>query len=231
DDDATDDDTTDDDTTDDDSADDDTTDDDTADDDTGDDDSDDTVERVVIAGDSWSTGFVPATIDEFAERGYGGTIVSWEFTSVPGSTASGWASNDDGLLDTLELVLDLDPPAEILLLSISGNDVHDMIDDGYDGWPTFLKNWRKQSIVDDTMRIVDTALAGRPQLHVVLIGYDFLHYEFNDLVYGMGDLSTEEYNLLFAEIGLKELQETYSRPRLHYAHNFGWLQYAVGDVP
>ncbi len=241
DDDATDDDTTDDDTGDDDTADDDSTDDDTGDDDTGDDDTsdddtgdDDTTDvarRVVIAGDSWSAGFVPATIDEFAERGYGDTVVSWEFTSIPGSTADEWASNDGGKLDTLELVLDLDPPAEILLLSISGNDIHDMIGDGYDDWPTFLRDWRKQSIVDDTMRIVDTALGGRPDLHVVLIGYDYLHYEFNDLAYGMGDMSTDEYNLLFAEIGLMELLEASSRPRLHYAHNFGWLQFAVGDVP
>ncbi|MCC6159100.1 MAG: hypothetical protein IT350_13715 [Deltaproteobacteria bacterium] len=231
DDDSTDDDTGDDDSTDDDTSDDDITDDDTGDDDTADDDTGDGVERVVIAGDSWSSGFIQATIDEFAERGYSDTVVSWELTSLPGSTAEDWADNDDGRLDTLEAVLDMDPPAELLLLCVSGNDVHEMIDDGYDGWPGFLRDWRKQSIVDDTLHIVDTALAGRPNLHVVLIGYDFLHYEFNDFAYGMGDLSTDEYNLIFAEIGLQELLETLTRPRFHYAHNFGWLQYAVGDVP
>ncbi len=231
DDDTSDDDATDDDTTDDDAADDDATDDD-ADDDTGDDDTEPTtVERVVIAGDSWSSGFIQAAVDEFAERGYGDTIVSWELTSLPGSTAEDWADNDDGRLDTLEAVIDMNPPAEILLLCISGNDVHEMIDDGFDGWPGFLQEWRKQRIVNDTMHIVDVALAGRPNLHVVLIGYDYLHYEFNDLVYGMGDMSTESYNLLFADMGQRELAESATRPRFHYAHNFGWLQYAVGDVP
>jgi len=80
------------------------------------------IERIVLAGDSWSTGLIIPFREALDDRGYEEVILSWELTSKPGSQVSGWLA-DPNMMNALYLALDLDPPAELLVFTLSGNDL------------------------------------------------------------------------------------------------------------
>ncbi len=110
----------------------------------------------------------PVVLDE---RGFGDVTVTWETTSVPGSTAEQWADNEFGLLDKLDAALDADPPADLLLLVIGGNDLLGEVYDGYGNRLSIVQQQIRNRIVADVGEIVDHALAERSHLQVVIIGY------------------------------------------------------------
>jgi len=237
DDDTTDDDTVDDDTNDDDTTDDDTVDDDTVDDDTVDDDTadDDTtpgeIQRLVIAGDSWSCGYVHPTQEALVDWGYPDVEVSWEFTAVAGSKAEQWANNENNLLDILAVVLDQEPAAELLLISLGGNDFIFSVSDGYGSWWPFFQSLKLDEIVNDLRTIVEFALTDRPHLQVVFLGYDYMHFELMQAYLPVGDdLNMQEFNEHFIELEYRKLQLAGQIDRCEYAHNWGAMQHHFGDT-
>ena len=72
------------------------------------------VSRIVMAGDSWSTGLVYLTIAALEDLGFGSVTLSWETTAIAGSRAEEWVNNQGGKAEALVAALDVDPLAEVL---------------------------------------------------------------------------------------------------------------------
>ena len=189
------------------------------------------IQRIVIAGDSWSCGIVQPTRAILDERGFGEIEVTYHSTAIAGSTAHEWATNHNGKLIALAQALDEEPAAEVLLLVIGGNDVNRAITvDNYDEMSERRRLEAMQLIENDIQTIVQVAKTGRPQLQIVLVGYDYFHYLLLQQFYDLGDLYLDEYNLIFVELGARRMALAQRFEGCHYAHNFGVLQYTFGDT-
>lgn len=189
-----------------------------------------TVSRIVIAGDSWSTGIILPTIASLSDRGYTNVAVSYEFTAIAGSRAEEWANNEDNKLEILAVALNMEPPAEILILIIGGNDLNShIVNDDFGLLPGWWRELIFNDIEDDIQTTVDFALAIRPGLKVVIVGYDYLHYDFLCLYVDFEHMNQHEYNEAFVELGRRKLSIAQRTPNCEYAHNFGLLQYRFGD--
>ncbi|MCB9727048.1 MAG: hypothetical protein H6746_01060 [Deltaproteobacteria bacterium] len=186
--------------------------------------------RLVMAGDSWSVGLVMPTIDALADLGFDATL-TWEATAVAGSTAAQWVTNDGGKLLALDAALDADPPAEVLLLVIGGNDLNREINGGWAKLPKFFRELALDDIRDDVQNLIGYAMAGRPDLQVVMVGYDYLHYDFLQLYVSLPGLDQQSYNEAFIALEQRKLGIAQANSRVHYAHNLGLLQWTFGDVP
>ena len=197
---------------------------------------------VVLAGDSWSTGLVFPTRAAMDARGFQDVTLRYETTVHAGSQVSGWVANDypPGALgdpsqarmrDALEAALDADPPADILVLVISGNDFNRACVDGWGKLPGFMQAWGLDAIQADIEALLDAVQAGRPDLRVVLLGYDYLHYEFL-VAFGLklDGLDTRSYNEGLVELGRRQREVAEQRANVVYAHNYGLLQHVYGDT-
>ncbi len=190
------------------------------------------IERIVIAGDSWSCGIVAPTRAILDERGFSDIEITYSTTAVAGSTAEEWVYNHDNKLLKLTAALDEDPQAELLLLVIGGNDVNASIyNDGFDAMSDGQRAQVLDGIRDDIRAIVDFARLNRPHLSIVLVGYDYFHYLFLQAFYGLGDMYLDEYNLAFVGLGNRKLEIANQVNGCYYAHNYGVLQYTFGDRP
>lgn len=189
-----------------------------------------TERRLVIAGDSWSVGCVPAMISALADWEFDDITVTYENTAVGGSRAKQWATNENGLNDKLMAALDAEPPAEFLVLVIGGNDLISDVHDGWGDWLEFFQNIALDNIRDDVQTIVDDALDGRPQLDVIIIGYDFLHYDFMETYFDLGDMNQQSFNEAFVKLGKRKLAIAQNTAHTYYAHNYGLMQYVYGDT-
>ncbi len=193
------------------------------------------VRRIVVAGDSWSAGMVfpeggplRAALDA---RGFEELVITWEQTALAGSKVSQWAHNEHGMLNLLFAALDEEPPAEVLFMVIAGNDLLRASADGLGDWWRWRQEATFDAIEQDVEQLVDAVLAGRPHLQVVLVGYDYLHFEMiHNLISKMKGMDTAEFNENFVELGRRKLSVAQRTPRCHYAHNFGILQYRLGDT-
>ncbi len=189
------------------------------------------IDSMVLAGDSWSSGFIPSVQTLLAETGHTDVEFRYENTTLPGSRASEWAENEDEKLTMLAEALDRPPVAEVLLLVIGGNDINfEIVSNNFDERPEWWRNIVLDGIRDDIQDIVEFAQQGRPHLHVVLIGYDYIHYEFLKAAFGLGDWSTKPYNQTFVALGERKLDLANTTENVHYAHNYGILQWTFGDT-
>jgi len=185
--------------------------------------------RVVLAGDSWSTGLILPLRDALDARGYEEVAVTWETTSKPGSTVAGWLS-DLGLMSALALALDMDPPAGMLLFTLGGNDYLRACAGGLglqDAWGWYLALGRIQADIQAFVNIVRT---GRPNLRVVLIGYDYLNYLLIEaLGGGFPGMDMAEFNLGLVELAARGRAVGEATTGMVYAHNMGLMQHVFGD--
>ncbi|RJO66172.1 MAG: hypothetical protein C4523_13925 [Myxococcales bacterium] len=188
-----------------------------------------TVSRIVVAGDSWSVGIAQPTIEALAARGYGQVTVSWQATAIGGSTVEEWANNDGHKRDLLLVELTNQPPAEVLVLVISGNDLLGAMRDGFGGWWPFLQDALFNQIEDDLQELVNWALIFRPGLQIAIVGYDYLHYPLIDLYQDMPDMTLAKFNEAFVELGRRQMTVALRTPGCWYAHNYGIMQYRFGD--
>ena len=187
------------------------------------------MERIVLAGDSWSTGLIIPLREALDDRGYEEVVLSWELTSKPGSKLAGWLS-DSNMMNSLFLALDVEPKAELLVFTLSGNDYLGACKNGLAltgplGWLTFMLK-----VQADMQTFVALAKAGRPHLRILLIGYDFLHYEMiqalGNAMPGMNQLS---FNLGLIELAARGRDVALATPDMIYAHNMGLCQHTFGD--
>jgi len=187
------------------------------------------VRRVVIAGDSWSTGSVNPTKAVFAARGHGEVDVTWDGTVIAGSRASEWVVNHEGKLEALVANLDADPPAEVLLLYLGGNDFNFTM--ASQGWSSSKRDAAIAKVEADLAALVDFVLTGRPHLTVVLVDYTYFNYPKMRLLYGF-DIAPNlaAFNEAYVEMGRRKRGIAAARARCEYAHNFGVLQHTYGDT-
>ena len=187
------------------------------------------VERVVLGGDSWSAGFIYPLRDALDARGYEEVTVTWELTAKPGSTVAGWLA-DPGLMAGLYASLDADPPAEILFFTLGGNDYLGACRGGlglFGPLEWFLTMARIQW---DLQTFVALAKAGRPNLKVVLIGYDYLNF-FVIQAFGIDfpGMDWIRFNLGLVDLASRGRDAAAATDGMLYAHNMGLLQHTFGD--
>lgn len=187
------------------------------------------IERIVLAGDSWSTGLIIPFREALDDRGYEEVILSWELTSKPGSKLAGWLA-DDNMMNALYLSLDVDPPAELLVFTLSGNDYLGACKNGLGltgplGWLAFMTQ-----VQSDLQTFIGLARMGRPHLKVMLIGYDYLHFE---MIQALGNtmpgLNTVTFNLGLIELATRGRDAALAMPDTIYAHSMGLCQHTFGD--
>jgi hypothetical protein len=169
--------------------------------------------------------------------------MSWEYTANAGSRAAEWIANSyppavgggydatrPRMLDALMASLDADPPAGLLFLVIGGNDFNfecakGLGDKSQAGWTKTF-----DGIQANIQTLVNLARQGRPHLHVVVVGYDFFHFEFL-LAFGLAldGFDRLKYNLGLFELGVRQWMVAGQNPGTVYAHNMGLLQHLFGD--
>jgi len=187
------------------------------------------VDRVVLAGDSWSAGLIGPLRDTLDGRGYEEVVITWEMTAIPGSTVAQWVS-EPSFQSALAMSLDAEPPADILFFTLTGNDFLHACKSGLGllGPVEFFLVMSK--IQMDLQTFVNMAKTGRPDLRVFLIGYDYLHYEMIKL---MGNefpgLNWITFNLGLVDLSTRGRDVATATQDMGYAHNMGILQYTFGD--
>lgn len=187
------------------------------------------VQRVVLAGDSWSAGLILPLRDALDARGYEEVVISWETTSKPGSTVAGWLA-DPNLMLALYAALDMEPKAGILLFTLGGNDYLRACQNGLGlmgGFEWFLT---MTAIQWDLQTFVALAQAGRPHLKVVLVGYDYLNYlVIQALGHGFPGFDWVKFNLGMVDLAHRQRNVAANAPNIVYAHNMGLMQHIFGD--
>ena len=187
------------------------------------------MQRVVLAGDSWSAGLIFPLRDALDDRGCEEVVVSWELTTKPGTKVSDWVS-DPNLMASLYLALDAQPPADMLIFTLTGND---FLAAGKGGlglvgpleWFLIMT-----SIQLDLQTFVALARAGRPNLKIALVGYDYLHL---GIVEALGNafpgFDQIKFNLGLIDLSSRGRDVAGATPNMVYAHNIGILQHTFGD--
>lgn len=193
-------------------------------------------ERMLVVGDSWAAGTfgfeVPKLV--FDDAGLSGVIAVGGKTALSGSRADQWASNHEGKLDILAAELEAYPTIDMVHLSIGGNDflklaqdknLAELSDEERDA------AWRK--MVEDTRKLVEFILAVRPNIKVVLCGYDYLDPGLIQEKHGLQfhGIAAEQMNEALVEYGRYRYSMTRSIDRCEYVQNFGLLQYEYGNPP
>jgi len=222
------------------------------------------VVRVLLAGDSWAQymwddGSHNDVFDRFGHHdkralslslgsdpgpGYPGPEYA-----ISGSEARQWADTANyPWIANLVAALGANPQANLVMLSIGGNDVLAGKPDG--GWYKDMDLDVPGSeaalftqIHDDTYAIIDAAVAVRPEVRVMLSSYDYPNFNvgFWCFVYACperrdlsrnptSDLITDqELNGMMVTVEGQRIGWTLEDPRVFYDHAVGLMHYSYGD--
>lgn len=169
--------------------------------------------------------------------------------AVSGSEARQWANpNDYPWIANLVAALQANPAADVVLLSIGGNDVLAGKSDG--GWYKDMdldapgaEQLLFDAIEADTRAIIDAAQAVRPAAQVQLMSYDYPNFNTGFWCFAYAcpkrqDLSRDPSNDLITDAELNDMMvrvETRrigwanADPRLHFDHAVGLMHRWYGD--
>jgi len=201
------------------------------------------IKRVVIAGDSWSTGLIQPLRDAMDARGFKAVQLSSAFTANAGSQAAAWVANQHPpkasggvdttkpkMLDALKESLDNPPLAELLVLVIGANDYNRECADGYGTSTSAQQKAAMDTIEKDIGNLVDEAIAKRPNLQVVIVGYDYFHFDYlTKFGLKLPGHTLKSYNEGLVELDKRRLAIAAKRTNVHFANNLGILQHTYGD--
>lgn len=203
------------------------------------------VPRILLVGDSW-TGFMLAfrsfkqVLPEYA--GLERWVEVGNRTAVMGSRAFEW--HDPMYLDTLTDELTRYPNIDVVVMTLGGNDFMRGLPNVLPWNPgrtvSWYHWWRENTdgnlsndwdvnllfnrLKSDIAFVVDYILAIRPDIRIVIVGYD----------YGArppkpGDTySIEDQHLALLEMDLRKREIAEERNRVEYVLNFGMMQYSYG---
>ncbi|MFA6239717.1 MAG: SGNH/GDSL hydrolase family protein [Candidatus Hydrogenedentales bacterium] len=196
--------------------------------------------RILIVGDSWAMSVSAENHDGFpskdvfdqvlADSGFPDVETQGKVTAWGGRKASDWVKPKNLSLITQEL--EAYPSIDIVHLIIGGNDYLTAIQD-----PTFISKTPEQrseiwnGIAANIQKIVDTCLAVRSSIRVVIADYDYLdtnaaqtfwHFDFHGA-------SVKQINSWFVELGDKKKEIAAKSERCEYLENWGVLQYWFGS--
>jgi len=166
---------------------------------------------IVVFGDSWGVPFAPALQQVLDDNGYGGvSVINAAFGGEEASNMSS-ASSTNGL-PYITSVLNANPDAELVHLSIGGNDALAQLS---------APSW--SSIYDDIATIVNHILSIRPDIQVYHTTYDY----FPASVSGVG-LTHQQANTLFAPGATEGQLLADATPRMTFYDARGLMQTQFG---
>ena len=178
--------------------------------------------RVMLLGDSWAILSGPLWTPLFADNGHPEiTVVN---PAVPGILARDFAQNPHIIPDLLAV----HPDVEWLLISLGGNDLlTDWQQNNQAGWVERLKTAYRTLLLP--------AIAARPRLKIVFLGYDFMNFEMSPFCVLMGydvfrGLLTPQINAESLRISEAQLRMAQEFGNVHALLLWGTLQ-AAGGIP
>ncbi len=202
----------------------------------------DATKRILIVGDSWSASITAENHDGFpspdvfndvlAENGLGAYETEGKVTAWGGRKASDWAKPEH--LAEIKAELEKYPTIDIVHLMIGGNDfLSRAIKGDFTGKSAEERQRMWDPIIADIRTIVETCLAVRGNMHVVIAGYDYLDFELAHQAWKMDfhRATTQELNTWFHELGDRKEELAGEIDRCEYVDNWGTLQYWFGAPP
>ncbi len=181
--------------------------------------------RFIIMGDSWGYLMLDPFKAEFDQRGLGNLFDVWQ-TSIPGTTAEFWANNELGALDVVTDWIAIDPTRPVVYISLSGNDVLQQYPT--EGMAVF------EGIEADLRAIVDALVAARPDVRILLAGYDILNFDRSEFCQTVaqtifGSNAPQDINPLFLQLGDIQAALDADYPQVIYTNLWGTLQGQPGE--
>ncbi|NOY41602.1 MAG: SGNH/GDSL hydrolase family protein [Planctomycetes bacterium] len=167
--------------------------------------------QIVVFGDSWGVPFAPALQQVLDDNGYGG--VSVINAAFGGETASDMSSASPSRgLPYITSVLNANPDAELVHLSIGGNDALAQLS---------APSW--SSIYDDISTIVNHILSIRPDIQVYHTAYDYFPASISSF-----GLNYEQANAIFAPGATEGQLLADATPRMTFYDARGLMQTQFG---
>lgn len=197
-------------------------------------------ERVMLVGDSWSffTFYYESYQLAFTKYGYPDISILGDRTAINGTRASGW--NTPTYLDLIQMELDSHPDVDLIILCLGGNDMV-----ASNGWRKSMNRAQRDSVFDRVRAhledIIDHINTVRPQIEMLLGGYDYMNFVESILNYPAG--STNPYESMWntlenpdpseVNIGLGELETrkiaiANNYPNVQYVNALGLNHYTYG---
>jgi len=175
-------------------------------------------ESVVVFGDSWGVPFEPALQQVLDDNGLGG--VSVVNAAFGGETAAQMNSSSlSSGLPYISNVLNANPDAELVHLSIGGNDILSYLGQGILPGSSVLS-----SIENDIATIVNHILSIRPDIQVYYPTYDYLPAS----AYNGSSLTPSNVNALFDTWAGNSQALANSIPRMTFNNSLGLMQQNYG---
>jgi len=195
--------------------------------------------RILVVGDSWAAFMTHPIAGEIFQttlkkQGYEDVeLVATDKTAVPGSRADQWAANHKGKLDDLKQVLAANPTIDIVFVVIGGNDfLREALKTNLSNLTAADRAGLWAGIRTNVQKLVDTILAVRPGLKVVLCDYDYLNIAAtarSPLKHSFNGISQADFNRYLLDLGEEKRVVTEKTKRCSYIGNWGLMQYHFGD--
>ena len=195
--------------------------------------------RILVVGDSWAAFMThPMTGEIFQHalktEGYEeAEIVATEKTAVPGSRADQWATNHKGKLDDLKQTLATNLTVDIVFVVMGGNDfLREAIKTNLSNLTAGDRARLWAGIRTNIQTVVDTILAVRPSLKVVLCDYDYLNVAEaarSPMKQSFNGIAQSDFNHYFVDLGREKRAIAEKSNRCLYIQNWGLMQYYFGD--
>jgi lysophospholipase L1-like esterase len=202
----------------------------------------DPVKRILIVGDSWAASITAENRDGFPSpdvfddalkaNGLGAYETQGKVTAWGGRKASDWAKPEN--LAQIRGELEAYPSIDMVHLIIGGNDYLSAVNKPE--FPALTAEDRAalwDGVVRNIQTIVDTCLAVRDTIRVVIADYDYLDAKAAEAFWKMNfhGASARDLNTWFVELGEKKKTLAERTDRCAYVNNWGTLQYWFGTPP
>ncbi len=192
-------------------------------------------DRIILAGDSWAA--FPCSFDSMEKvLKYVNSRLKNDWrcqqTSRLGMRADEWLGTKEDL-ELTDIIIH-DKRIKFIYLSLGGNDV-------LDGWNVNMNSSEEDKLLvrisSDLKRITDKYLALRPDLKIIISGYDYPHFKLNHAIpvyrkiYNrMGRPTPAQLNKALAGFSAY-LSSLMDRKQTFYIHHLGLMQYYDGIPP
>lgn len=193
--------------------------------------------KMLLLGDSWVQAMyqMKSFQQVFEQHGYPDFKIKGDKTAIGGTTAAFWAKPEK--LDIISTELKDNPSIKYVQIFLGGNDI--LSGKLRKGWHTKLSEQDAVLLYDkiaaNMAKIVNCCLNNRPDVKVVISGYDYLNFEYANSIdpngpscllwQNLGCPHPAEINKVFYSLEQKIIALSEENPRLIYVSNFGLMQY------